>query len=56
MSAGITDEIRASFRFFGLAPNSSWVAVQEAFRRYAKEFHPDQFPAGLNAQSCERNR
>lgn len=45
-----TDTINVSFKFFGLEPSASLKAAKEAFRRYAKEFHPDKFPKDSDAQ------
>lgn len=45
-----TGAIDVSFKYFGLEPTASLAAVKEAFRRYAKEFHPDKFPKDSDAQ------
>lgn len=50
MPVETADAIDVSFRFFGLEPSTSLLAVREAFRRYAKEFHPDMFPLGSDAK------
>ncbi len=50
MPVETADAIDLSFKFFGLEPTVSLAAVKEAFRRYVKEFHPDTFPAGSDAQ------
>jgi len=44
-------DIDSAFSYFGLETTASLVAVKEAFRRYAKQFHPDKFPAGSDEQA-----
>lgn len=46
-----TNKIDQAFLYFGLEPTASLASVKEAFRRYAKEFHPDKFPQGSDAQN-----
>jgi len=50
MPVDVVNEIDLSFKYFGLEPTASLAAAKEAYRRYVKEFHPDKFPAGSDAQ------
>ncbi|HEY9718732.1 MAG TPA: hypothetical protein V6C69_14765 [Trichormus sp.] len=56
MFTSTIDEIDISFRYFGLEPSVSLAAAKEAYRRYVKEFHPDKFPAGSDAQKMSAEK
>ena len=51
-----TIDISQSFAFFGLEQGVKQKTYKEAFRRYVKEFHPDLFPAGSDAQKMAQEK
>lgn len=56
MPANTADEITVSFYYFGLESSSSLETVREAYRRYAKKFHPDLFPKDSPEQKMAQEK
>jgi len=50
MPVNTAEDISVSFKYFGLDPSASLATAKEAYKRYAKEFHPDLFPYGSDEQ------